>query len=91
MTAVDSMKSQSRAVDGHLYLNERRCARTGDGVRNGAGPRIQASEAGLPMFYAEIREDCVDIQQWCGRTVRGYGIGLSVGAATSESPRAKRP
>jgi hypothetical protein len=43
------LKSQSRAVDGDLYLSERRCARSSNGVRNRAGPRIQASQAGLPM------------------------------------------
>jgi hypothetical protein len=48
--SVGSLKSQSRAVDGDLHLNERRCARTGNGVRNGGGPRMQASQAGLPMI-----------------------------------------
>ena len=92
LTAMRSLKSQSRAVDGDLYLSERRCARTGNGVRNGAGSRIQASEAGLPMKHAEIRVVQVDIQEKCSRTIRGHGVRLSEGVATTaEGPRAKRP
>ena len=92
LTAMRSLKSQSRAVDGDLYLSERRCARTGNGVRNGAGSRIQASEAGLPMKYAEVRVVQVDIQEKCSRTIQGHGVRLSEGVATTaEGPRAKRP